>query len=185
VAAPFWATDPDTWNTVTVIPAGGNPYVFGNTKVSVTGELTMKWDVKESPKSDGATEKFMGYSPCRPEVTWQIYTEQHWDDWQSLFNLIRPTAGKTGPVEVEIVHPQLSQAKLRKFWVESIPIPRQTGPDIFDVSIHCLEWFEKPKVSKPPKKATEQKEVPSLGPLQKGPGTLAFNKLKPSSGLGP
>jgi hypothetical protein len=185
MAEPFWQDRPDEWNTLVVI-GPRKASAFFNTKVTPSGDISVKWDIKEVAKSDGAVEKYMGYSPAKPEVAWQLYTEEHWTDWQYLYDDIRPKPGKTGAVIVEVIHPWFTSAKLRKFWIDTITLPKQSGPDIFEVSLKLIEWFAQPKASKPQAKAGSSASISSVAVAGQPSAFIGPPRPpKPSAGLKP
>lgn len=146
MTTPFWETAPDQYDAIML---GSDTFViFSPTRVRIDGELSVKFDVKEAPGTDGASITYRGYTPAKVDVTWALYTEDMLRDFESLLPDIRPKPGKTAPKPIEIVHPQLALYNLHKFFVEKMPLLKKAGSGIYDVTLSCVEFFPKPKSSK-------------------------------------
>lgn len=151
MAVPFWDKDPDAYDTLMIGVSGGNQYIFAETSVEVSGEVSNgKWDIKEAQGTDGARETYRGYTPSKITVTWHVYTEEHWLDYQALVKDIQIRASKSSPKPIEVSHPDLDVYRLKKFHIEGLPIIGKPNKGIREAKVKIFEWFEQPKPSPKP-----------------------------------
>ncbi|MBI2392823.1 MAG: hypothetical protein HYV09_24775 [Deltaproteobacteria bacterium] len=136
--APFWNDDPESWDTVIVsgVRLPGLARIEGL-------ELASKWDVKEAPGTDGATETYQGYTPASFQIVLRIWDRAQWVEWLALAPRFRPRPGRSSPDPVDVVHPDLA------IWGISRAIIRKLKPkkidDFYDVAFDMLEFFPQPK----------------------------------------
>src|SRR5207253_2968497 len=83
--APFWDDDPDSWDTAVL----GGATLPGLARIDGL-ELGSKWDVKEAPGSDGATETYQGYTPSPFQLVLRIWLSEQWTEWLRLAPQFRP-----------------------------------------------------------------------------------------------
>ena len=58
MTTPFWETEPDQYDAIML---GSDTFViFSPTRVRIDGELSVKFDVKEAPGTDGASITYRG-----------------------------------------------------------------------------------------------------------------------------
>ena len=139
--APWFLTDPDSWDTV----------VFGGVKLpglcKIDGlKVSQRWDIREAPGTDGATETHKGYTPASFSVVVTIWEDEHWATLQAAIAKIRPRPGKSPPGAFDVVHPKLALYGIKSAIVTDISGP--DGPDeqgFGTLTIACREYFAQPK----------------------------------------
>ena len=138
IAAPFWDDDPDSWDTVLLAGSAlpGLAHIEGL-------ELGSKWDVKEAPGTDGATETYQGYTPSSFQLILRIWLPEQWTEWLKLAKTLRPKPGKETPKPVDIVHPDLAVWGISSAIIRKIKPKKTDG--VYEISFDMLEWFPQPK----------------------------------------
>lgn len=121
--------------------------VFEVTKVDVEVDYERKWDVKETPGADGASETNKGYTPCTPKVSILLWTDTHREAWDRLAASIRPAGGKQPPKPITVEHAELAAAKRSRFYVKKLSGKKFIGPGRDEVVIELLEYFGTPKAT--------------------------------------
>jgi hypothetical protein len=138
LATPFWDDDPDSWDTASL----GGVVLPGLARIDGL-ELASKWDVKEAPGTDGATETYQGYTPSAFQLVLRIWDPDQWSTFLTLAKRFRPKPGKESPQPLDVVHPDLSVWGISKCVIRKIK-PKK-GDGIYEVSFDLLEWFPQPK----------------------------------------
>jgi hypothetical protein len=136
--APFWDDDPDSWDTAVL----GGVTLPGLARIDGL-ELGSKWDVKEAPGSDGATETYQGYTPSPFQLVLRIWLPEQWSAFLPLAKQFRPRPGKETPKPVDVVHPDLAVWGISKVIIRKIKPKKTDG--IYEVSFDLLEYFPQPK----------------------------------------
>jgi hypothetical protein len=137
-APPFWNDDPESWDTAIV----GGVALPGLARIDGL-ELASKWDVKEAPGTDGATETYQGYTPAAFQIFLRMWEREQWRAFLKLVPRLRPKPGKNTPDAVDVVHPELSAWGISRAIVRKIK-PKKSD-DFYDVSFDMLEYFPQPK----------------------------------------
>jgi hypothetical protein len=95
--------DPKLWDTIKV---GGQTW-YGLFKIQGAGRL-YKWDTKDAAGVEGASQTYRGKKPKRFRITFYIWTDDFWTQWQQGFAENFKYSGLKGDVKpVEIFHPSL------------------------------------------------------------------------------
>ena len=136
--APFWDDDPESWD-IAILAGVSLP---GLARIDGL-ELASKWDVKEAPGSDGATETYQGYTPSSFQLVLRIWRRDQWVTWQSLAKRFRPKPGKERPQPVDVIHPDLAVWGISRAIIRKIKPKKTDG--IYEVSFDLLEYFPQPK----------------------------------------
>ena len=136
--APFWDDDPDSWDTAVL----GGATLPGLARIDGL-ELGSKWDVKEAPGSDGATETYQGYTPSPFQLVLRIWLSEQWTEWLRLAPQFRPKPGKEAPKPVDVVHPDLAVWGISRVILRKIRPRKSDG--IYEVTFDLLEYFPQPK----------------------------------------
>lgn len=163
----LWTEAPEGWNSLVINETG-----FTDTKVEVDGELGNEFDVKKAPGSDGATETNKGYEPCKPKVSWVLYTNDHFRDYQALLADVQPKPGKTGPSVVSIFHPQIQLHRKERFYVTKIHFLKHIGSNQMQAVWELLEYFPAPK----PAAAATSTPVAAATPRERALETRTLEK---------
>lgn len=142
-APPFWHDDPESWDTAIV----GGVALPGLARIDGL-ELASKWDVKEAPGTDGATETYQGYTPAAFQIFLRMWEREQWRAFLKLVPRLRPKPGKNTPDAVDVVHPELSAWGISRAIVRKIK-PKKSD-DFYDVSFDMLEYFPQPKKTAAP-----------------------------------
>jgi hypothetical protein len=138
IPAPFWDDDPDSWDTALL----GGITLPGLARVDGL-ELGSKWDVKEAPGTDGATETYQGYTPSAFNLVLRIWLADQWASWLSIAKQFRPKPGKERPKPLDVVHPELAAWGIARVVIRKIKPRKLDG--IYEVSFDLLEYFPQPK----------------------------------------
>jgi hypothetical protein len=145
MGVPFWYDDPDAWDRIEI--AG---FEFADTDVDVDGDLGNDFDVQKAAGADGAPATNKGYDPCKPKVSFALYTKEHFETYQALLAKVQPKPGKTPPPVVDVIHPKLQLVKKQKFKITKLHLPKKNGIGILVAAFDLLEYFPDPKpVPKP------------------------------------
>jgi hypothetical protein len=139
-APPFWNDDPTSWDTVVI----GGVTLPGLARIEGL-ELASKWDVKEAPGSDGATETYQGYTPAAFQIVLRMWERDQWLAFLKLATRFRPRPGKNTPDPVDVVHPELAVWGISRAIVRKLKPKKST--DFYDVAFDMLEYFPQPKKS--------------------------------------
>ncbi|MGZ3454446.1 MAG: hypothetical protein ACXWUG_20255 [Polyangiales bacterium] len=139
-APPFWNDDPESWDTAVV----GGVQLPGLARIDGL-ELASKWDVKEAPGTDGATETYQGYTPSSFTLLLRMWERDQWTAWLGLVPKFRPRPGKESPDPVEVVHPELAAWGIARAIIRKLK-PKKSD-DVYEVSFDMLEYFPQPKKS--------------------------------------
>jgi hypothetical protein len=142
-SVPFWddgASGVDAWDRLEI-----NSLVFEKTNVEVDGDFGNEWDVKKSPGADGAPATNKGYEPCKPKVSWLLWTIEHFDTYAALLDKVQSKPGKAPPVVLEVIHPQLQLVKKSRFRIAKIHLLKKVGPQQMQACFELLEYFDSPK----------------------------------------
>lgn len=135
---PFWTFEPDFYDSLLVV-IGSEVIGFYETRVMISGEgMSYKWNIAESPTADGAIITPMGASPAKVVVSVGMFTPAHWTAWQALCAATQ-IPGKRGPTLISMVHPFLELHRLRRFWIEKIPLAKPAEPGVFNGEIALLQ----------------------------------------------
>jgi hypothetical protein len=145
MAVSYWMDDPDSWDSLE-FSGDGWKVLFEGLPVEVDGDFGNDYDVKKSPGADGAPATNKGYDPCKPKVSWTLWTFDHWLAYQELLDRAQPKPGKTPPIVVTVVHPQLQLVKKSRFRIAKINTLKRVGPHMMQAQFELLEFFDAPKV---------------------------------------
>jgi hypothetical protein len=140
--APFWDSDPDSWDRVIL----GGLTLPGLCKVEGL-KSPARWDIKEAPGTDGATETYKGYTPASLTIRVTIWTEEQWMTIQPMIEALRPRPGKQTPKPFDIVHPATAARGIRSVIVMDVEGPEDSS-DVAGAKefvIPCREYFAQPK----------------------------------------
>ncbi len=141
----FWGDDSDAYDTIAIGEA-----FFENTKIDISGDLENAFDVKKAPGADGAPSTNKGYDPCRPTVTWVLWTKEHFETYEAMLAIVQPKPGKVAPPVVRVIHPILWLYKKERFKVTKLHMLKYLGSSQWEARIDLLEHFDAPKpVAKP------------------------------------
>lgn len=144
---PSWIEDAELWDELYV----GDAY-FDETNVDIEGTpFGNDFDVKKAPGADGAPNKNKGYNPWKPKLSWLLWTQFHWEQYQVMLALYQPKPGKIAPPVVRFQHPIFDLYKKNRFKIEHVYPLKHTGQGIWLASLDLLEHFDAPKVIPKPK----------------------------------
>ena len=152
---PYWDDDPALWNTLYI-----DEWVWRDTAVDFDGDMGHDWDVQKAPGADGAPATNKGYEPCKPKLTWTLYTREHWGMYQEMLGVAQPKPGKTAPIVVEVSHPLISVHRKVKFRIARVHLLKRMGKGMRQASLDLLEYFAAPKpVPQPPAQRPEREQA--------------------------
>jgi hypothetical protein len=112
----------------------------------VTGlKVSNRWDIKEAPGTDGATETYKGYTPASFVVLVRMWEPQHWVEIQAAIAKIRPRPGKETPAALDVVHPKLAPFGIKSAIVTDLSLDGPDDQGTGTLTISCREYFAQPK----------------------------------------
>lgn len=135
---PFFTDDPASYDRV----------VFGGIELPGIAEIedlevSSRWDIKEAPGTDGATETYKGYTPASFSIRVRLWEPEHYRIWQNVLSQIRPRPGKSAPGALDVTHPDTAIWGIKAAIVTSIRGPLKGGAtnDERHFVIACREYF--------------------------------------------
>lgn len=137
---PFPTTDPELWDILRIAD-----WTWDATSVTVEGDFGNELDVQKAPGSDGAPARDKGYDPCKLQVTWTLYTESHFIQYEGFLATNQPKPGKTGAQVVVISYPLLQMYKKERFTISKIHLLKFLGKGMWQGRVDAVEWFPAPK----------------------------------------
>jgi len=150
---PSWVSAASVYDTLFISIERGARYKWLETLVTIEGSLpASRFDVKEAQGTDGASIRYKGLSAARPTLSWQLWTLEHEIEWLDFLKAALPRPGKTAPVVITAIHPELDMFGLTKFWLEEPLVPKFPIKGICEVGLKLLQWSAKPKEIAPAKK---------------------------------
>ena len=115
----------------------------------ITGfERGWGWDVKEGKGAQGTTPTYTNKQKCEGEITFYLWTNQHFVDWETfrpLF-LYDPTKANT-PQAVSIEHPSLADVGIKSVVTQKISPIKHLGDQLFSCTVKLLEYAAPPPTS--------------------------------------
>jgi hypothetical protein len=106
-------------------------------------EAAAKWDVKESPGSDGAVMTYQGYTPAPFQIVFDLWTEAQEVTWAEIMTKIRPKPGRGQGKPVDVAHVDLDEVGCRQAIIKKIRSKRENGGKR-TITIECQQWFKQP-----------------------------------------
>lgn len=133
---------PEQWDRVVV---GG---VTSPGKAEV-GEFKRahEWDVKKGKGTLGATTTFVGRPPAKGTVTFELWTIQHFIDWETFRKALLYDPTKQNVQAVEIYHPSLADIGIHSVVTENVGNAIKAGKGKWTIAVEFLEYFPAPKKS--------------------------------------
>lgn len=102
------------------------------------------WEERVGPGYSGAIVIFRGVRPSHFSITFRLYTEVDWADWNAFQTTIaKPPFGKR-PRALDIVHPLCQANGVRAIVVENVISPQQTADGEWTAELKVIE-FRRPK----------------------------------------
>lgn len=180
MAVPFPTTDPELWDILRIAD-----WTWSETNVDIDGDFGNELDVQKAAGSDGAPARDKGYEPCKPSVTWTLYTEEHFTQYEGFLLTSQPKPGKTGAQVVVVSHPLLQLYKKERFTVAKIHLLKHQGKGMWQGRVDLVEWFPAPKAKKTdvPDAAAEKRAREASEVLQQY--NPAFDRTKPGEKVKP
>lgn len=132
---------PEVWDAI-IIGGRASPGVC-----TVEGSArNFKWDEKEGPGAAGATHTYRGDRPSHFKVKIKLWLAEHFDDWDSFREALRPDP-KKGIKALDVLHPALEDNGIRAVVVESIGEVKHEGGGLYAVELGLVEYRPPPKAN--------------------------------------
>ena len=116
-----------------------------------------EWDVKVGKGAFGSTTTFTGRVPAKFSVTFTLWTQQHFSEWEDFVSSLKydPTKIKYNPdtlyvsgvSAVDIFHPVLVNLDINSVVVQKISGLTHKGRGVYTATIDFLEYYPPPKLS--------------------------------------
>lgn len=116
-----------------------------------------EWDVKVGKGAFGSTTTFTGRVPARFAVTFTLWTQDHFSQWEDFVSSLKydPTKIKYNPdtlyvsgvSAVDIFHPVLVNLDINSVVVQKISGLVHKGRGVYTATIDFLEYYPPPKLS--------------------------------------
>jgi len=163
----------DIYDEIVFGPPPGTWKFIGG--VEIDGALEYKLDTQQGPKRDGAKHSYQGYLPAKFSIGIQLATQDDLVQFGQLLEQLRPKPGKTIPPPIEVHHPWLDLYGLNQVLVPKLPFPKRIAPQLFRVTLNCLEYFaavkDAGKVAAGPRPAFSTVFTPGAKPIVVTPQT--------------
>lgn len=112
----------------------------------VTAQRKQKTDVKTTAGGDGSTQTNSGTEPAIVNVRLEIWTPDHWTQWQRWIPRLEPRPGKPRKDAIQAYHPALAAHRINALWLKHVGLAEATNKHgVFEIKIAFNEW--KPVVS--------------------------------------
>jgi hypothetical protein len=134
--------NPEAWDTIIV----GQTTSPGICKVSEF-KRAHEFDVKKGKGTLGATITFVGRPPAKGSITFQLWTPEHFADWDKFRPLLKYDPTKAAVQAIDIYHPSLADIDINSVVVESIGNIVHEGQQLYSITVELLEYFPPPKSS--------------------------------------
>lgn len=108
------------------------------------------WDEQAGKGTQGATLVRKTAPPARGSVTFQLFTEQDFLDWNDFVeNVLSTPADKQGAAGLSFFHPgQPTSGGITSVVIEDFTlIPEHQGRGLYHVSVDLIEWTAPPSTS--------------------------------------
>jgi len=135
---PFWDDDPGSWDTAVL----GGVTLPGLARIDGL-DLGARWDIKEAPGTDGASETYQGYTPAPFNLVLRMWSRSQWLAFLPLAKRFRPKPGRASPEPVDVVHPELLVWGISRVIIRKIK-PRKLAGE-YEVAFDLFEYFPQPK----------------------------------------
>ncbi len=111
------------------------------------GNRKYKWDVKDAPGTQGATETYRGWKVGDPiKFKFQLWTPAQIDEFFGTFlPLLEYDATKTNPKPVNVLYPVLAANGITNLVTDDIGPLVHEGNQLWSVSVAFLEYRPAPK----------------------------------------
>ena len=116
-----------------------------------------EWDVKVGKGAFGSTTTFTGRVPAKFSVTFTLWTQDHFSEWEDFVGMLKydPTKIKYNPdtlyvsgvSAVDIFHPVLVNLDINSVVVQKISGLVHKGRGVYTATIDFLEYYPPPKIS--------------------------------------
>jgi hypothetical protein len=143
----------------------------GDCWFQITGaERAYRWDVKDGAGLQGAIETYRGRTPPPFQITFYMWTPQHWVSVTNLFASLQYDPTKLAVKAYPIFHVALSILGISQVIVEGIGLPAkvgdwQSGPDMFTAVLKLREFYPiLPIPPQTPDQAALANQPPQLSP---------------------
>ncbi len=108
---------------------------------------TNDWDVKKGKGTLGSTVTFTGREPSKGSVTFYLWTNDHFNRWNTFRKLLKYDTTKENISAVDIYHPSLETIDVKSVVIESIGMIERESGGLYSIQVDMLEYFPPPKKS--------------------------------------
>lgn len=104
-----------------------------------------KWDSKGGKGSQGATSTYVERPVATGAVTFQLWEESHFDEWQRFQGLLEFDPTKKTVTAVDLYHPVAANNNINAVVVDNIGEILPVGKGLFEVTVDFREYAPPPK----------------------------------------
>lgn len=127
--------------------------------LALVGDVSREyeWDVKVGKGAFGSTTTFTGRVPAKFIVTFTLWTQDHFSEWEDFVSSMKydPTKIKYNPetlfvsgvTPVDIFHPVLVNLDINSVVIQKISGLVHKGRGVYTATIDFLEYYPPPKIS--------------------------------------
>ena len=106
------------------------------------------WDKKFGKGTQGATLTLKTMPPVEGEVTFQLFTDQEFSDWdQFVSQVLSIQPAKQKATGLPIYYPAFSSIALTSVVIKDYSPPEHMGKGLYHAKVQLLEWQQPPPVS--------------------------------------
>lgn len=100
-----------------------------------------RWEEYVAPGMDGGILVFMGGKLAHFTMSFHLFTEKHWDEWNVFapFAMVVPQLGAANVQGFEVDHPVLREVDITQCVIESIDAPVQVDHGEWVINLQCIE----------------------------------------------
>ena len=154
--------DPQAYDFVTIAGAR-SPGIC----VVSGAKRAQKWDVKDGKGTKGATTTFTNLPPAAFTIKFQLWTAQHFADWDRFRPLLKYDPTKKAAQAFDIFHPALAHLGIVSVVCEDLGQVEHDGQGMYSITCSFLEYFPAPPtpiVSTPQGSRPVSKDGPGAPP---------------------
>lgn len=134
--------NPEAWDKIEI----GQTESPGSCKLSGFKRAN-EWDLKKGKGTVGATATYVGKPPAKGTVTFYLWTEDHFNQWDAFRPLLKYDPTKKVVQAVDIWHPSLADIDVNSVIVEDIGAIEHEGKQLYSIVVTFIEYFPAPKKS--------------------------------------
>lgn len=164
ILAPSPFAFPEVWDQIVI---SGTRW---SGKIDVRGaRRAYKWDIKDAPGIQGATQTYWGWKPERFTLVFGIWTDDQYTAWTQLVPLFRYDGVKPGSrvKPVNVYHPTLDTLGITQIICLHIGAVEKMSDDLYyEVQVYVEEYAppQQINVTQTPPAAIDTSVVPGIPP---------------------